>query len=53
MFDRANISEEVWGEIFDILKKYTIPYTTHYKGVDKHVQINLIIPNYFATKEEA
>ena len=56
-----NISKETWREILDILKKYKISYTTHierrdiprameYSDLtvdDKHIQINLVIPDYF------
>lgn len=57
-----NISEEIWIEILRLLKKYEIPYTSHYESrdvqkaieypdvitvQDKHIQINLIIPDYF------
>lgn len=58
------ISKEIWKEISDILKRYKIPYTTHYESrdiqrvmeypdltvQDKHIQINLVIPNYFEDK---
>lgn len=50
MLDGTDISKETWREISEILKKYKIPYTTHYKSKDitnKHIQINLVIPNYF------
>ena len=49
-----NISKETWKEILALLSKHKIPYTTHYEhrydGVDisdKHIQINLVIPDYF------
>ena len=56
-----NISKQAWNEILDILKKYKIPYTTHYEHRDVqrpmecpdvtvddlHVHINLIIPDVF------
>lgn len=55
------ITKEVWKEISDILKKYKIPYTTHYESrdiprameypditvEDKYIKINLVIPDYF------
>ena len=54
------ISKEAWKEISDILKKYKIPYTVHWEdsalrrrdcpnltATDKHIQINLVIPDYF------
>lgn len=57
------IDKKIWREISSILKKYRIPYTTHYEDrnvrnaennpitiVNKHIQINLTIPDYF--KEE-
>lgn len=56
-----NISKEIWKEVLDVLSKYKIPYTTHYESrdiqramecpdvtvQDKHIQINLVIPDYF------
>jgi hypothetical protein len=65
MFDRIDISKEIWKEISDILKKHKIPYTTHwarrdvqrameYPDItvnDKHIQINLVIPNYFEEEQ--
>lgn len=53
------ISKEIWEEIYGILKKYEIKYTTHYESrdvqraieypditvQDKYIQINLTIPN--------
>lgn len=56
-----NISKEIWKEVLDVLKKHRIPYTTHYESrdvqrameyadvtvQDKHIQINLVIPDYF------
>lgn len=56
-----NVSKEVWKEILDVLKKHNISYTTHYENrdiqrameysditvQDKHIQINLVIPDYF------
>ena len=56
-----NVSKEVWKEILDVLKKHKISYTTHYENrdiqrameysditvQDKHIQINLVIPDYF------
>lgn len=56
-----NISKETWKEILDLLGKHKIPYTTHYENrdiqrameqedvtiQDKHIQINLVIPDYF------
>ena len=55
------ISKDIWKEILDVLKKYKIPYTTHYEHRDVqkameysdvtvhdlHIQINLVIPDYF------
>lgn len=45
-----NISKEIWKEIDNILKKYKIPYTAHWEGENKHIQINLVIPNFFQDK---
>ena len=56
-----DITKDVWKEINDVLGRYKIPYTCHYtkrdveqvmekpsiEVVDKHIQINLTIPNYF------
>ena len=55
------ISKEIWKEVFDVLKKHNISYTIHYESrdiqkameysdvtvQDKHIQINLVIPDYF------
>ena len=43
---QANVPRDAWSEISDILRKYKIPYTTHYDDTDKHIQINLTILNY-------
>ncbi len=62
---RIDISKEIWKDICDVLGKYKIPYTTHYEQrdiqkameypdttvTDKHIQINLVIPNYFGRNE--
>ncbi len=49
-----NISVETWIEILCLLDRHNIPYTTHYESrdesniiYDKHIQINLVIPDYF------
>lgn len=56
-----NVSKETWEEICAVLEKNNIPYTTHYENrdvqrameypdvtvQDKHIQINLVIPDYF------
>lgn len=56
-----NISKGIWEEVLDVLKKHKISYTTHcesrdiqkameYSDVtvqDKHIQINLVVPDYF------
>ena len=56
-----NISKEIWKEMLDVLSKHKIPYTTHFENrdtqrameysdvtvQDKHIQINLVIPDYF------
>lgn len=60
-----NISKSIWEEINDILKKYKIPYTAHcttrdldlsiesipVEVIDKHIQINLTIPDYYELGE--
>ena len=55
--DEAGTSDS-WSEISDVLIRYEIPYTARYESrqvgektiYDKHIQINLVIPDYF--KEE-
>ena len=56
-----NISKEVWKEVLEVLAKHKISYTEHFerrdiqKAIecpditvdDKHIQINLVIPDYF------
>ena len=54
------ISKEIFKEINKILEKYEIPYTVHYRSRkcsdvtvrDKHIQINLVIPDYFEESGE-
>ena len=55
------ISKHAWKELLVVLKKWQIPYTTHYEHrdvqrameypdvtvSDKHVAINLVVPDYF------
>lgn len=41
------ITKEIWKEIDAILLRYGIPATTHFEGEDKHIQINLVISDYF------
>ena len=53
------ISMSAWKEISAVLKKHSVPYTTHYvtidgtmeysdkKITDKHIEIRLVIPNFF------
>lgn len=55
------ITKAIWKEILAVLKKHKISYTTHLETrdipkpmeypdervYDKHIQINLIIPDYF------
>jgi hypothetical protein len=60
--DRANITESIWNELSMVLFKYAIPYTTSYSTrsvgkppidiVDKHIQINLTIPDYYKDLEK-
>lgn len=42
-----NITKKVWKEIVVLLYKHNISYTTNVTNDDKHIQINLIIPNYY------
>ena len=60
------INKKIWKEISDILKKYKIPYTAHFESrdiqrameypditvEDKHIQINLVIPDYFEEEQK-
>lgn len=55
------ISKEIWEDVLDVLKKHKISYTEHFERRDiprpmecsditvddKHIQINLVIPDYF------
>lgn len=55
------ITKEVWKEILDVLNKHNISFTTRFASrdiqksmkepdvvvQDKHIQINLVIPDYF------
>ena len=49
------ISKETFKEILTVLKKHKISYTTEYEhceydklsSVNKHIHINLVIPNYY------
>ena len=51
----TNLNKAAWDELFDILKKHKIWCATSYKNrvdngvvvVDKHVQINLVVRDYF------
>ena len=55
-----DISKDTWKEINKILEKYEIPYTTYYESrdtqnvtvQDKHIQINLVIQDYFEERGE-
>ena len=56
-----NITKETWREILDLLCKHKIPYTVRCEErdiqramededitvTDKHIQINLVIQDYF------
>ena len=59
-YKNYNISEETYKEISDVLDKHKIPYTAaHFETRDKstkygnitlhdlHIQINLVVPDYF------
>ena len=41
------LTPEQEKEIQGILSKHKVPYTVHYENDDKHIQINLVIPDYF------
>ena len=55
-----DITKEIWKELYPILKKHNISYTTHFEKRDiqkameypdvtvhdRHIQINLVIPDY-------
>ena len=45
-----DITKEVWVQIAALLYKYNISYTTNVTNNDKHIQINLTIPNYYEDK---
>ena len=58
---QKNITKAQWKEICDVLNKYKIPYTMSFERrdvqrameppdlvvMDKHIQIELVIPNYY------
>lgn len=44
------ITKEIWKQIAALLYKYDISYTTNVTNDDKHIQINLTIPNYYEDK---
>lgn len=44
------ITKEVWMQIATLLYKHNISYTTNVTNDDKHIQINLTIPNYYEDK---
>ena len=41
------ITKDIWKEFAALLYKHKISYTTRYTNDDKHIQINLNIPNYY------
>ena len=41
------IDRHILKEFEALLSKYDLSSTVHYEGDDKHIQINLIIPDYF------
>ena len=49
------ITKEIWKEILSVLNKYNVSYTTRYEDRDnvhdKHIYINLVIPDYFEDKK--
>ncbi len=44
------ITKEIWMQIAALLTKHKISYTTNVTNNDKHIQINLTIPNYYEDK---
>ena len=44
------ITKETQEQIAALLYKHNISYTTNYTNDDKHIQINLTIPNYYEDK---
>ena len=44
------ITKEAWKQIAALLYKHNISYTTNVTNDDKHIQINLKIPNYYENK---
>ena len=46
-----DISIEAWNEIVRILKKHKVPYSSRWEKDDKHIQINIVIPDYYKTDE--
>ena len=44
------ITKEVWMQIAALLYEHNISYTTNVTNDDKHIQINLAIPNYYADR---
>ena len=41
------IDRHILKEFDALLSKYHLSSTVHFEGEDKHIQINLIIPDYF------
>lgn len=41
------ITKEAWMQIAALLYKHNISYTTNVTNDNKHIQINLTIPNYY------
>ena len=61
------ITREIWKDVLEVLKKHNISYTTHYEKrdvqramelpditvSDRHIQINLVIPDYWEDLKES
>lgn len=46
------IDRHILKEFEALLSKYNLSSTVHYEKEDKHIQINLIIPDYFDEEKE-
>ena len=46
------IDSHILKEFDALLSKYHLSSTVYFEGEDKHIQINLIIPDYFDDEKE-
>ena len=46
------IDRHILKEFEALLSKYHLTSTVYYEGEDKHIQISLIIPDYFDEEKE-